>query len=186
MNSKPGSTPSFPPCASSWTPGAASSPPRYDLHLPSQNRLDIRPARDPLTDQPKYVYHDLQFRLDQDETQQLLMGESLYGDPGLCVREQLQNAVDALELRELRLKMKQKCGAREPVDGELIRSGWVRESDGREEELRVTLDWGTDEETGQQWLRVTEEVIKNYVTQIVKSFHRSPEFNPERAARLSA
>jgi len=27
--------------------------PRYDLHLPSQTRLDIRPARDPLTDQPK-------------------------------------------------------------------------------------------------------------------------------------
>ncbi len=28
---------------------------RYDLHLPSQTHLDIRPARDPLTDQPKYV-----------------------------------------------------------------------------------------------------------------------------------
>ena len=78
--------------------------------------------------------------------------------------------------------------AREPVDGELIRPGWVRESDGREEELRVTLDWGTDEETGQQWLRVTnngvgmtDEVIKTYFTQI-----GSPEFNPERAARLVA
>ncbi len=85
--------------------------------------------------------------------------------------------------------MKQKGGAREPVDGELIRPGWVREPDGREEELRVTLDWGTDEETGQQWLRVTdngvgmtEEVIKNYFTQIGKSYYRSPEFNQERAA----
>ena len=72
------------------------------------------------------------------------MGESLYGDPGLCIRELLQNALDALELHELRLKMKQKGEAREPVDGELIRPGWVRGSDGREEELRVTLDWGTD------------------------------------------
>ena len=102
------------------------------------------------------------------------MGESLYGDPGLCIRELLRSA---LEMRELRLKMKQKGEAREPVDGELIRPGWVREPDGREEELRVTLDWGTDEETGQQWLRVTdngvgmtEEVIKNYFTQIGKSF----------------
>lgn len=171
----------------------AAAQPRYDLHLPSQTRLDIRPARDPLTDQPKYVYHDLQFRLDQDEIQQLLMGESLYGDPGLCIRELLQNALDALELRELRLKMKQKGEAREPVDGELIRPGWVREPDGREEELRVTLDWGTDEETGQQWLRVTdngvgmtEEVIKNYFTQIGKSFYRSPEFNQERAAMKAA
>lgn len=172
-------------------PAAAQT--RYDLHLPSQTRLDIRSARDPLTDQPKYVYHDLQFRLDQDEIQQLLMGESLYGDPGLCIRELLQNALDALELRELRLKMKQKGEAREPVDGELIRPGWVREPDGREEELRVTLDWGTDEETGQQWLRVsdngvgmTEEVIKNYFTQIGKSYYRSPEFNQERAAMKAA
>ena len=172
-------------------PAAAQD--RYDLHLSSQTRLDIRAARDPLTDQPKYVYHDLQFRLDQDEIQQLLMGESLYGDPGLCIRELLQNALDALELRELRLKMKQKGEAREPVDGELIRPGWVREPDGREEELRVTLDWGTDEETGQQWLRVTdngvgmtEEVIKRYFTQIGKSYYRSPEFNQERAAMKAA
>ncbi len=165
----------------------------YDLHLPSQTRLDIRAARDSLTDQPKYVYHDLQFRLDQDEIQQLLMGESLYGDPGLCIRELLQNALDALELRELRLKMKQKGEAREPVDGELIRPGWVREPDGREEELRVTLDWGTDDQSGQQWLRVTdngvgmtEKVIKDYFTQIGKSYYRSPEFNQERAAMKAA
>jgi hypothetical protein len=172
-------------------PAAAQD--RYEMHLPSQTRLDIRPTRDPLTDQPKYVYHDLQFRLDQDEIQQLLMGESLYGDPGLCIRELLQNALDALELRELRLKIKQKGEAREPVDGDLIRPGWVREPDGREEELRVTLDWGTDEETGQQWLCVTdngvgmtEEVIKNYFTQIGKSYYRSPEFNQERAAMKAA
>lgn len=171
----------------------AAAQPRYDLHLPSQTRLDIRAARDPLTDQPKYVYYDLQFRLDQDEIQQLLMGESLYGDPGVCIRELLQNALDALELRELRLKMKQKGEAREPVGGDWLRPGWVREPDGREEELRVTLDWGTDEATGQQWLCVTdngvgmtEEIIKNYFTQIGKSFYRSPEFNQERTAMQAA
>ncbi len=60
------------------------------------------------------------------------------------------------------------------------------EPDSREEELSVALDWGTDEETGQQWLRVTdngvsmtEEVIKNYFTQIGKSYYRRPEFNQE-------
>lgn len=48
----------------------------------------------------------------------------------------------------------------------------------RDKELRVTLDWGTDEETGRQWLRMTnngvgmtEAVIKNYFTQIGKSFY---------------
>ena len=168
---------------------------RYKLHLAAKTDIVIRAVRDANTDQPKYIYHDLQFRLDQDELQQLLMGESLYGDPALCIRELLQNALDALELRELRLKMKRKGEAREPVDGFIhpTKKGWIINETGEEEELRVTLDWGTDEETGQQWLRVTdngvgmtEEVIKNYFTQIGKSFYRSPEFNQERAAMKAA
>ena len=35
----------------------------------------------------------------------LLMGEALYGDPELCIRELLQNALDAVELRDLRLQL---------------------------------------------------------------------------------
>ena len=131
--------------------------------------------------------------LDQDEIQQLLMGESLYGDSGLCIRELLQDSMDAPELRKLRLIMKQKGEVRDPVDGELMRVSWVREPDGREEDLRVTLDWGSDEETGQHRLRVTdngegmtEEVITSYFTQIGKSFYHSPEFNQERTARPEA
>jgi hypothetical protein len=54
----------------------------------------------------------------------------------------LQNTLDALELRQLWLKMQQKGEAREPVYGEPIRRGWVREPDGRGEELGVTLHWG--------------------------------------------
>ena len=72
----------------------------------------------------------------------------------------------------------------------MIRSAWVREPHGREKETCVTLDWGTDEEAGQQWLRVTdnavgmtEEVIKNYFTQIGKSCYRRPEFNQEQTRR---
>ncbi len=53
--------------------------------------------------------------------------ESLGDDPGLCIRQVLQNALDALELRVLRLKIKQKGEARAFGDGELIRPGWVRE-----------------------------------------------------------
>ena len=82
--------------------------------------------------------------------------------------------------------MKQKGEARESVADEVIRPGWVREPDGCEEELCVMLDWGTDEEAGQHRLRVTdngvgmtEEVIKNYVTQTGKSYYRSLNFNQE-------
>lgn len=82
--------------------------------------------------------------------------------------------------------MQQKGEAREPVDGFIrpTKKGWVINEKGEEEELRVTLDWGTGEPTGQQWLRVTdngvgmtEEVIEKYFTQIGKSYYRSPEFN---------
>ena len=47
--------------------------------------------------------------------------------------------LDTLELRELRLKVKQKSEPRESMDGDWRRPGWVREPDGRDEELRVTL-----------------------------------------------
>lgn len=164
-----------------------------DLHLPSEARLDVRAARDPRTGQPKYIYHDLQFHLDQHEVQNLLMGETLYGDPSLCIRELIQNSLDALELRELRLKMKHKSDSYARLNGERTRPGWVRESDGREDELRVMLDWGVDEHTGQYWLRVADngvgmtlDVIKKYFTQIGKSFYRSPEFNQERAVLKAA
>ncbi len=166
---------------------------RYDLCLPNHTRLDVRAKHDSLTDKPSYLYYDLQFKLDQNEIQELLMGESLYGDPSLCIRELVQNALDALELRELRLKIKQKTQAPEPDVGELVRPGWVREPDGKQQELRVLVDWGADEATGQEWLRVTDngigmsdEVIKKYFTQIGKSYYRSPEFMREKAAIKAA
>jgi hypothetical protein len=141
---------------------------------------DQRPAQIDSVDRPR-------FRLDQDEIEQLLMGESLYGDPGrhrriqspcgACIRELLQ---EALELRELRLKMKQKGEARLFVsDFVFVISDWLR--------------WRTGEQTGQQSLPatpggvgMTEEVIKNYSTQIGKSCYRSPEFNKERDAMKAA
>src|SRR5690606_35384604 len=139
---------------------------------------DIRPVRDPLTDRPKYIYRDLQFQLDYDAVQQLLMGESLYGDPSLCIRELIQNSLDALELRELRLKLKSKGCQHEAVDGELVRPGWVRELDGRERELGVDMEWGVVEATGQHWIRIsdcgagmTEEIIEKYFAQLGKSFY---------------
>ena len=50
---------------------------------------------------PVYEYEDWSFHLDQEEITALLMGESLYGQRGLAIRELAQNALDALELRNL-------------------------------------------------------------------------------------
>jgi hypothetical protein len=65
---------------------------------------------------------------------------------GACIRELLQNA---LNLHQLRLKMKKKGEPSAFGDGDLIRRGWVCEPDVREAEPGVALDWNNDEETGQ-------------------------------------
>ena len=66
-------------------------------------KANIVPALDSYGKQ-LYEYHDWEFHLSHAEIVELLMGESLYGDPGLAIRELIQNALDALELRDLRLQ----------------------------------------------------------------------------------
>ena len=160
---------------------------RFSIRLPDV-RADVRPARE--NGVARYTFHDWHFRLDQQEIIQLLMGESLYGEPSLCIRELLQNALDAVELRELRLQFRARGGQSiQPVDGEWLGHGQFIH-DGVEETLAVNLTWG--EEDGHQFIRVedngtgmTEAVIQRYFTQIGKSFYRSPDFRGEQAEMRS-
>ncbi|RBM19851.1 caspase family protein [Streptomyces sp. PT12] len=52
--------------------------------------------------QAAYESTDLRFRLADDRIQELLMGERLYGDPALAIRELYQNALDACRYRDAR------------------------------------------------------------------------------------
>ncbi len=152
---------------------------RYGLNLPEKAEARVRPAKENGRD--CYIFSDLQFRLDQDEIQQLLMGESLYGDPSLAIRELLQNALDALQMRDLRLKFlhehPDQKSELEPTD--LL---------GIKEELAVHVTWGTDEKTGQEFIRVTDNgtgmtrvTLEKFFTQLGKSYYRSPDFAREQA-----
>ena len=143
-----------------------------------------------------YIYKDIQFRLDQDEILRLLTGEKLYGNPSLCIRELLQNALDACELRDLRLQLKAK-GERpiEPVDGTpcLDSRGYFLDEAGQKRRLEVRLTWGHDGKLDQYWLQVedngigmTEHVITRYFTQIGKSYYTSAEFREEQVALRSS
>lgn len=156
---------------------------RFRLSLPDV-KADVKPKRE--NGKPVYTYHDWHFRLDQEEIIRLLMGESLYGDPGLCIREILQNALDAVELRDLRLQFRARDGKpAEPVDGEPAEPGHFIYL-GKKEALEVRLSWGED--NGHQFIRVedngtgmTAEIIERYFTQIGKSFYRSPDFRSEQS-----
>ncbi len=149
----------------------------YQLRLPHFIEPRIRAALD---DQGRrvYVFHDLQFELDQHEIQQLLMGESLYGDPTLCLRELLQNSLDALQMRDLRLKVL----VQDP-DARLEPTNSLRPS----EELQIKMTWGRDSATDREYIRVwdngcgmTREVLERYFTKLGKSYYRSPEYERER------
>nr|WSW42637.1 caspase family protein [Streptomyces sp. NBC_01001] len=59
-----------------------------------------------------YESTELRFRLADDRIQELLMGEELYGDPALAIRELYQNALDACRYREARTKYLRATGSR--------------------------------------------------------------------------
>ncbi|MFE4665489.1 caspase family protein [Streptomyces sp. NPDC056716] len=63
----------------------------------------VRPALE-AGGKPAYESTDLRFRLADDRIQELLMGEQLYGDPALAIRELYQNALDACRYRDARTR----------------------------------------------------------------------------------
>jgi hypothetical protein len=132
---------------------------RYQLHLPRHvDRSGIGPHRD------SYVYYDLEFSLSRDEIVKLLMTDKLYGAPSLCVRELLQNSLDALSYRH----------------------AVFRYNDLEWKGGRVEFEHGIDE-SGNEFLRCTdngagmdEEFITSFLTKVGKSFYRSPLFEQQR------
>ncbi|MFF7736116.1 caspase family protein [Streptomyces sp. NPDC007984] len=59
---------------------------------------------------PDQFSDGIRFQLAEDRVQELLMGEQLYGDRELAVRELYQNALDALRYRDCRTQYLQRTG----------------------------------------------------------------------------
>ncbi|MEV6007809.1 caspase family protein [Streptomyces sp. NPDC051976] len=59
---------------------------------------------------PKHLSEGIRFNLAEDRVQELLMGESLYGEPKLAIRELYQNALDALRYRDARAEFLRRTG----------------------------------------------------------------------------
>lgn len=80
---------------------------RHGLGLKDDLRLPIRISADAVTpsgnpgDVP-YVRPHLHFQLSTGEIRELLMGEKLYGDPDVAIREMYQNALDACRYAKAR------------------------------------------------------------------------------------
>lgn len=140
-----------------------SRPSRFNalrLRLPSHVKRDrIGPEGS------SYRYHDLSFELSRDEVVELLMGEELYGSKFLCVRELLQNSLDALRLRRA-----------------LHVSAGARCENGRVELAHYEDENGYEVlECDDNGIGMDESVVTDYLTKVGRSYYRSPEFESELA-----
>ena len=138
---------------------------RYKWHLPAKtDRSRIEPK------DHKYIYYDLEFSLSRDEIVKLLMMDQLYGGSWLCVRELIQNSLDALRFRKALFKRDSEV---EWLQGKVTLEHFV--NDQGHEVLRCT-----DNGSG-----MDEEIVKRFLTRAGRSYYRSPDFEQERA-RLKA
>ncbi|WNI16013.1 HD domain-containing protein [Actinacidiphila sp. ITFR-21] len=76
---------------------------------------------------PEHLSDGIRFQLAEDRVQELLMGESLYQDRGLAVRELYQNALDALRYRDARTQYLRRTG-----DGRRREDTWTGRIDFRQ------------------------------------------------------
>lgn len=110
-----------------------------------------------------YVSGQYRLTMDQDQIMELLVGEELYSDPSVFVRELIQNAIDAVRTRE-------------QLDKNLPRD-W---------RPRINIRSWMDEE-GYHWFRIedngtgmTKDIIENYFLKIGSSYYASDTFRKEK------
>lgn len=109
-----------------------------------------------------YLSGQYRITLDQEQVLELFVGENLYGDPAVFVRELIQNAIDAVRTRK-------------QLDHSLP-SDWTGQ-----------INIRTWSERGNQWFRIedngigmTEDIIRNYFLKIGRSYYNSDEFCQEK------
>lgn len=158
---------------------------RVDVLLRDIDRGD-HPALDPLEGLPPYadgsrvrldgntpdeLSDGIRFQLAEDRVQELLMGEELYGDSDLAVRELYQNALDAVRYRDRRTEYLQRTDR--PVNG------W---------EGRITFTQGVRSD-GRPYLECRDNGIGMGITELSTVFSQGgarfvdlPEYIEEQAA----
>ncbi len=125
--------------------------------LPESIKRDIRSQG--------YQYGDFKFSLDQKQILNLLMGENLYDEPYIFIRELLQNAIDTARHREFEERGKgNEAFKAEPIDVSM----WE------------DLD-------GYQWIRIddygigmSQSIIEKFLLNVGNSYYNSDEFKIEQ------
>ncbi|MCJ8271411.1 MAG: hypothetical protein MJK04_18690, partial [Psychrosphaera sp.] len=118
-----------------------------------------------------YSRPHVRFGLDERKTMQLLMGQKLYGDPQLALRELYQNSLDACRYREARVKYLSKIGKK------------VNKFVGK-----ISFKAGKEEGTGRPYIECSDNGIgmtKKHLSRLFarggSRFAESHDFQVERA-----
>lgn len=132
---------------------------KYKLYLPlSVDRSRIQPLNN------SYIFHNLEIGLSRNEIVKLLMTDKLYNHPSICIRELLQNSLDALRYRKT-----------------LFLYHDIEWNQGQVEFLHDTDDDGYEiiqcKDNGSGMDR---DIVTRFFTTAGRSFYRSPEFEIER------
>jgi len=143
--------------------------------LPSRlDAADIRP--DDTGSGPAYRTPHLRFRLAQDQVLELLMGESLYGDPALAIRELYQNALDACRYAQARLTYLKRAHNRDALDRW---TGRIRFHQGIDARGRAFIEC---EDNG---IGMGLHELTDTFTQAGRRFADTPEFLDEKSEWLA-
>ena len=131
----------------------------YKLLLPSSvDRSRIQPKDN------GYIYHDLEIGLSRNEIVKLLMTDELYDRPYFCIRELLQNSLDALRYRKALFT----CAEIEWNEG---RVDFFHSLDKDGYEIIQCKDNGAG---------MDKDIVTRFLTNAGRSFYRSPDFERER------
>lgn len=109
-----------------------------------------------------YHFGNFCLTMDQDRVMELLTGRNLYSDPGVFVRELLQNAIDAVRTRV------QLDPSFDPNDGKITIRTWM-DAEG--------YSWFRIEDNG---TGMDEHIIENYFLRVGRSYYTSDEFKADK------
>ena len=123
---------------------------------------------------PLYKRPHVRFSLDERKAMQLMMGEKLYGDPQLALRELYQNSLDACRYRQAREEFLRATGVLDDRTQDYV--GRIKFVAGRNDEGIPFIECCDD------GIGMNEEHLSSLFARGGRRFAESHEFQVERAA----
>jgi len=118
-----------------------------------------------------YIFGKHRFTMDQEQVIGLFMGENLYDNPLVFVRELLQNAIDASRHRE----HFERCQGNKDFKADpIVVSSWMD---------KENFTWVQVEDRG---MGMNQSIIENYLLKVASSYYESPEFEAEKLRYMEA